>query len=274
VHAHGVDVFDGADDDGVVMAVAHHLELELLPAQHRLFQENLACGRGFQGRLHPLDELMAVEGHARSTTTQGKGGPYHDGKTQHGGRLTGFIETAHIDATRRGQAHLGHGRAKQGTVLGGLDGHGTGPQQLHAIFFQGAVGLEGHRTIERCLPPHGGQQGIGMFLGDDGSNGRGSQGFDIDRIGHGGIGHDGGRVGIDKDDPVTLLPQGLAGLHTGIIELARLADDDGSRTDEQDRLDVTAPRHQTTTPSARAACRKAANRPCRSSGPGSASGCP
>ena len=33
VHAHRVDVFDGADDDGVVGGVAHHFHLELFPAQ-------------------------------------------------------------------------------------------------------------------------------------------------------------------------------------------------------------------------------------------------
>ena len=40
VHAHGVDVLDRADDDGVVRAVAHHLELELLPAEDRLLDEH------------------------------------------------------------------------------------------------------------------------------------------------------------------------------------------------------------------------------------------
>ena len=32
VHAHRVDVLDRADDHDVVVAVAHHLELELAPA--------------------------------------------------------------------------------------------------------------------------------------------------------------------------------------------------------------------------------------------------
>src|SRR4030095_11798198 len=36
VHAHRVDVLDRADHDGVVRAVAHQLEVELLPAGDRL----------------------------------------------------------------------------------------------------------------------------------------------------------------------------------------------------------------------------------------------
>ena len=41
VHAHRVDVLDRADDHGVVGAVAHDLELELLPAGDRLLDQDL-----------------------------------------------------------------------------------------------------------------------------------------------------------------------------------------------------------------------------------------
>ena len=39
--AHRVDVLDRADDHDVVVAVAHHLELELAPADHRLLDQDL-----------------------------------------------------------------------------------------------------------------------------------------------------------------------------------------------------------------------------------------
>src|SRR4029453_15365165 len=45
VHAHGIDVLDGADDDHVVGEVAHDLELELLPPDHRLLDEHAGDGR-------------------------------------------------------------------------------------------------------------------------------------------------------------------------------------------------------------------------------------
>ncbi len=44
-----------------------------------------------------------------------------------------------------------------------------------------------------------------------------------------GIGHDGGRVGVDQDDLIAQLSQGLAGLGAGIVEFAGLADDDRVR---------------------------------------------
>src|SRR5713101_6728431 len=53
VHAHRVEVLDRADDDDVVLGVAHHLELELLPAGDRLLDEDLVGGR----RLQPPGDL-------------------------------------------------------------------------------------------------------------------------------------------------------------------------------------------------------------------------
>ena len=49
---------------------------------------------------------------------------------------------------------------------------------------------------------------------------------------------------FDEDDAVALLAQRLAGLRTGIVEFAGLADDDRAGADDQDALDVGALAHQ------------------------------
>src|SRR5690606_38375142 len=54
VHAHGVEVLDGADDHDVVVLVAHQLQLVLLPAEDGLLQEQLGGRR----------EVQALAGHA------------------------------------------------------------------------------------------------------------------------------------------------------------------------------------------------------------------
>ena len=41
VDAHGVQVFDGADDDHIVGHVPHHLQLELLPPDQALLDQHL-----------------------------------------------------------------------------------------------------------------------------------------------------------------------------------------------------------------------------------------
>jgi hypothetical protein len=100
------------------------------------------------------------------------------------------------------------------------------------------------RGIERGLTAHGRQERVGPFLLDDlGDNLRRDR-LDVSRVRQIRVGHDGRRIGIDEDDPITLFAQSLAGLRARIVELARLADDDRAGADDQDRGDVGAPGHR------------------------------
>ena len=94
--------------------------------------------------------------------------------------------------------------------------------------------------IQARLPAQIGQKGVGPFLFDDFRHRLQVERFDIGHIGHARIGHDGGRIGIDQNDLITQLSQGLAGLGAGIVEFAGLADDDGAGADDHDFLDVVA----------------------------------
>ena len=96
------------------------------------------------------------------------------------------------------------------------------------------------RAVERGLAAHGGQQRVGALLFDDLGDDFGGDRLHIGGVGQVRIGHDGGRIGVDQDDPVALFLERLAGLGAGIIELAGLPDDDRSRTDDEDRFDVGA----------------------------------
>ena len=48
VHAHGIKVFDGADDDALVLVVAHDLHLKFLPAEQAFFDEHLVARRDIE----------------------------------------------------------------------------------------------------------------------------------------------------------------------------------------------------------------------------------
>src|SRR5690606_19287318 len=83
VHAHRVEVLDGANDDAVVRGIADHLHLELLPAQHRLLHQHFA-GRGqLETALDDVLELLAVVGDAAAAAAQGEGRP-DDGRIADG----------------------------------------------------------------------------------------------------------------------------------------------------------------------------------------------
>ena len=84
MHAHRVEVLDGADDDAVVRLVADDLHLVLLPAEHALLDQHLVGGGGVEAPLHDVEELLAVIGDAAAGAAHGEG-----------------------RADDRGQAHLG-----------------------------------------------------------------------------------------------------------------------------------------------------------------------
>ena len=64
--------------------------------------------------------------------------------------------------------------------------------------------------------------------------------LDVGAVGELRVGHDGGRIGVDEDDAVAFLLERLAGLGAGIIEFARLADDDRAGADDEDAVNVSA----------------------------------
>ena len=105
------------------------------------------------------------------------------------------------------------------------------------------------RAVQRGLSAHGGQQrkaagnDVAFLLDDLGDDLRRDR-LDIGGIRQFRIGHDGGRIGIDEDDAVALVLQGLHRLGAGIIEFAGLADHDGTGADDQDGGDVGSFGHQ------------------------------
>ena len=64
MNAHGINVLYAADDDRVVMAVAHHLVLKLLPPEHRLFDEHLVNGAVFEPPVYRFYKVLLTQGNA------------------------------------------------------------------------------------------------------------------------------------------------------------------------------------------------------------------
>ena len=64
--------------------------------------------------------------------------------------------------------------------------------------------------------------------------------LDVSAVGELRIGHDGGRIGVGQHHFKALGLERLAGLRAGVVELRRLANDDGARADDQDFRDVSS----------------------------------
>ena len=69
------------------------------------------------------------------------------------------------------------------------------------------------------------------------------QRFDIDVVGHGVVGHDGGGVGVDQDDLQALLLQRAAGLGARVVKFGGLTDDDRAGADDHDFSQFRIQRH-------------------------------
>ena len=74
VHAHGIKVFDGANDHAVVGLVAHHLHLVFLPANERFLDEDFVHRRKIDTFFGQLLVLIAVA-NATAGAAEGVGGP-------------------------------------------------------------------------------------------------------------------------------------------------------------------------------------------------------
>ncbi len=288
VHAHRIEVLDRADDDAIVLFVAHHLHLELFPAENGFLDQHLVGRGGIEPALDDVQKLFLVVGDAAAGAAHGEGGADDRGQAdlgqchqRFGQRLLlvalaplvlaerplpleilqrgagEFLAVGEIffavtllqrggvgePRARRFQPDLGHGLAEQLAVLGLVDRVGRGADHLDIEFVERALPAQRQGAVQRSLSAHGRQQrkaarnDVALLL-DDLADDLGRDRLDIGRIRQLRIGHDRGRIGVDQDDPVALLLQRLHRLRAGIIELAGLADHDGTGADDQDGGDV------------------------------------
>ena len=209
VHAHGIEVFDGADNDDVVVLVAHDLHLHFLPAYDALFDHdfgNRACGQALLG--HDL-EVLEVVGYAAACAAKREGRAHNEREGQ------GFPEPAHIVHVV-GNAALGnletyalHGFAEELAALGLLDDVGLGANELDTVLFEHAALVEAQGSVQGCLAAKGGQDGVRALLFHNGRERVRLDGLDVRGVCHVRIGHDGCGIGVHKNDSVPLFLEGL-----------------------------------------------------------------
>ena len=251
VHAHRIDVFDCADDNGVIRLVADHLHLEFFPAQQALVDKDLRHRGRFHAGAAEMLVLFAVIGHATAGAAKGKGRADNRGQAD---IFDGFyrqlktrldVEFAVVFLGGGDDGGLGvfnaqpvHRLAEQFAIFCHFNGFTLGANHLDAVFFQHAHVGECKGCVEASLPAHCGQQGIGALFFDNLGHNFGCDRLDICRIRQPRIGHDRRRVGVDQNDAVTFFAQCLAGLCARVVKFAGLPNNNRARTDNHDRFDI------------------------------------
>ncbi len=82
MHAHGIEVFNGADDDDVVVFVAHDLHFHFLPADDALLDHDLGNRGGRKAALGDSLKVFKIVGNAAACAAERKGRAHNEREGQ------------------------------------------------------------------------------------------------------------------------------------------------------------------------------------------------
>ena len=234
--AQRVEILHVADGDAVVIPVAHHLVFHFLPAAEALLHQHLR--REGESLLYQHVQFLFVVAEAAAQPSEGVGGADYDGIAQLAGGAAGVFGTLHglaLDGLHVDFIQSFHEEFAVFRVDDGLHG---GAEHLHVVLLEHACLIEGDATVQGRLSAEGQHDAVRTFLCDDLLHEVRRHGEEIDLVGHAFRGLHGGDVGIDEDGLDALFLQGFEGLRTGVVKLARLANLQCARAEQEHLLYV------------------------------------
>ena len=248
MYAHRIKVLDGADDDDVVIQVAHDFEFVLLPAEDALFNQALTDGRKIDTTRQNFSHLLAVVGDTAARTAQRKARTNDTGESYLGCEGKPVANVRRELRPRHIEPDAVHRVLEEEAIFGLLDGFQLRADQLNPKPLQYSGVGEIDRKIECSLATHGRQDrehaGRARSLqhlrldAQDLFDVSWSQRLDVSSVGDLRVGHDRCRVRIHQHDFITLGLQRLARLGSGVVKLGRLANHDRARPDHENLCDV------------------------------------
>ena len=167
VNAHRVDVLDEADRDHLVLGVAYDLELQLLPADDSLFDQELADQAGAQTAERDGAEILHVVDDPASRAAHRVGGPDHDRIADPRRDLLRFLYGVGELAPRHVDAKARHCGLEGLAVLAALDGVDVDADHLHAEALEHPRAGQLRAEVETGLAAQVGQERIRPLFRDD-----------------------------------------------------------------------------------------------------------
>ncbi len=243
VDAHRIDVLDRADHDEIVGDVAHHLELELFPADHRFLDQHFVDRAELEAALGEVAELFDVVGDAATDAAQRERRPDHDREPERVRQLHRFGRITRQAALRDVEADRPHRVLEQLAVFGNLDRFDRGADQPDVVLRQRAGVGEIHGQIEGGLAADGRQNRVRPLALDDRGEKFRRQRLHVGAIRQLRVGHDRGWIAVHQDDLEALGAQRLARLGARVIELAGLPDHDRTGAKDEHPAKVGSLRH-------------------------------
>src|SRR5579872_1305365 len=135
VHAHGIEVFDRANNNDVVLEVAHHLKLIFFPTEHRFFDQGFVYRREIKAAGQNFHQLFAVVADAAAASTQREGRTHDDRKANFPGEFQAIFQIVYECRFRNVQTDLLHRVFEEEAIFCLLDGADLRTNQMHAVLF-------------------------------------------------------------------------------------------------------------------------------------------
>ena len=231
MYAQRVEVLHVADRDAVVVAVAHHLGLDLRPAAQRLLDQHL--GREREGLARNCVEFGLVLAEARAEASERIGCAYDDGIADRCGGGPCLLEVGGGVRAYRLDAYLVELAYEQLPVLGvdyRLYGRSEHP---YAVAFEHSAAVQLDSAVEGRLSSEREQYALRLLLEYDLLDEERGHRQEIHLVRHA-LGSLHRRdVGVDQDGLYAFLAQGLQRLRAAVVELAGLSYLECSGTEHQ-----------------------------------------
>ncbi len=243
MHAHGVEILDGADNHKVVAEIAHHFEFVFLPAQDGFFDERFVHRAHVQSMGNGFAKFFFVVGDGAAGSPQRERRANYQRKSQLIAKPQRIFRVVHQGGRRHFQPDFAASVLEPQTVFRNFDGAERRSDHLHFVFFEDAAFGKFDGQVQRRLSSDCRQQSIGFFARDDFFEIFLRQRLDVGAMREFRVGHDGGGIRIDQHHFVSFGAERLARLSTGIVEFASLADNDRAGPDNQNLFDILALRH-------------------------------
>ncbi|EKD51911.1 MAG: hypothetical protein ACD_62C00161G0001 [uncultured bacterium] len=152
----------------------------------------------------------------------------------------GFFNRTHNHRPRHIEPDIFHGLTKQQTIFGLFYGRKPGTNEFNIVFFKNPSLIKRHGDVQGRLPTQCGKERVGPLFLNDLFNDLDSDGFNVSSVRQLWICHDGRGVGVDEHNTVPFFLEGLDPLRARIIKFTCLADDDRTRTDDEDGFYVSS----------------------------------
>ncbi len=136
MNPHRVEVLNGTDDDDVVFAVAHDLELVFLPAEDRFLEQDCMLQAGFESARGDLAKLIHVVRGAAAGAAKRIAGAHDNRKSDPLRDFLSFFEVVHHLASQAFEPGFGHRGLEQLPVFGALDDLRVCANHFHAILLK------------------------------------------------------------------------------------------------------------------------------------------